>query len=500
MKRRFVSIWFTHLLTDWYTRRQAALSQKSFVLAAPDHGRMRVVAANKKAQHFGVKTGMAVADAKALAPELEVLPHQPGQNEKLLHLLGQWCIRYTPAVAIDLPDGLLMDVSGCAQLWGGEEAYLNDIEERIKKTGYQVRTAIADSIGTAWAISHYADQQRFVAVGNMLDSLRPLHPAALRLSPAIVEKLLKLGLRQIGSFIGMQRTALRRRFGNELLLRLDQALGFSPEEPQWLQEPQPYQERLPCLEPIVTAKGIEIALQQLLNDICNRLKKEGKGLRNCSLRAFRTDGRVEEIEIGTSRATHASAHLFRLFELKIEKLAPGPGIELFLLSATKTEELQAQQESIWKNKAVLDDHILMELVDRITNKLGSGIIHRYLPEQSYWPERSIRPAIELNELPAWPWQLDRPRPLQLLSRPERITVSAPIPDYPPMLFRYRGVVHHVKKADGPERIEREWWIEQGDHRDYYTVEDEEGRRFWIFRQGHYGTELNPKWFVHGIFA
>ena len=499
MARRFVSIWFCQLLSNWQVRRQPDLQEQPFVLAAPDHGRMRIVAVSNKAKEQGIRSGMVLADARTLLPGLLFFDHVPGRAEKILEALGHWCIRYSPAVAIDLPDGLILDASGCAHLWGGEEGYLKDLSTRLQSFGYETRLAMADSIGTAWAMARFGQSGTPVPPGQSAAAMAKLPAAALRIPEALTDKLLKLGLRQVGLFMGMQRSVLRRRFGKELLLRLDQALGLAPEMPQWLQPIEPYQERLPCLDAIRTAVGIELAIQKLLTALCDRLRKEGKGLRQAHLHTYRLDHQQQKVSIGTHRPTHNPKHLFRLFEMKIEEIAPGPGIELFVLEATHTEECLAGQDSFWKKEDVLNDNELLELIDRMTNKLGGDIVHRYLPEPRYWPERSIRCSSNLKEQPAHPWPADRWRPIQLLARPERITVSAPIPDYPPMLFRYRGQLYPIKKADGPERIEREWWLEAGEHRDYYIVEDEKGCRYWIFRLGHYGRERPPQWFVHGFF-
>jgi len=283
-----------------------------------------------------------------------------------------------------------------------------------------------------------------------------------------------------------------------ILTRINQALGLEEEIIQPVHPIEPYQERLPCLEPIVTATGIEIALQRLLENLCKRLKQEGKGIRIAVLKCYRIDGKIEEIAIGTIRASHHAVHLFRLFELKISSIEPALGIELFILHATKVEDHSPIQEKIWNSDAGLQDERIAELLDRLSCKIGMNSIHRYLPDEHYWPERSMKNVLSLDETTTTEWKVDRPRPLQLLTRPEYIEVTAPVPDYPPMNFRYKGKLHTIKKADGPERIEQEWWIEQGQHRDYYYVEDEEGCRYWLFRLGHY-DDGNYKWFIHGFF-
>jgi protein ImuB len=501
MNKRFISLWFRHLLTDWLTLRRPELKTVPFVFASPVRGRVMITAANALAEAQGVTAGMTAADAKAIIIDLQVIDDIPGQADKLLRALGEWCIRYSPLIATDLPDGLLFDISGCAHLWGGERAYLKEIVTRLRSKGYDVRGAIADTPGAAWAVARFGKIKPIIAPGEQADALLPLPPVALRLEPLIIERLQKLGFYTIKTFINMGRSVLRRRFGQELLLRLDQALGNEDEPLQLLHPVEPYSERLPCLEPIRTATGIEIAIKTLLEKLCLRLQGEGKGLRTAILKCYRVDGHVISADIGTNRASHHIDHLFKLFELKIPTLEPALGIELFTLEAPKIDDTEPEQEVLWQSDSCgLDNTDLAELLDRLANKIGAGSIHRYLPQERYWPERSIKPAISINEKPQTSWRKDRPRPSVLLPRPQPIEVTSPIPDYPPMLFIYKNETHHIRKADGPERIEREWWLDEGEHRDYYQVEDQDGRRYWLFRLGHYAGSQSGQWFIHGFFA
>ena len=493
---RFLSIWFPYLKTDWCARRWPGFKGCCLVLAAPDHSRMMITAANKSAHANGIKKGMALADARVLMPSLQVMEDPPGLSERLLKGLAQWCIRYSPIVNMDT-DGLLLDVTGCAHLWNGEETYLKKITTALEKIGYSVRACIADTIGAAWALAR-CGKIHIVPPGEQLNALLPMPSIALRIEAGIAEQLHKLGLTTIAHFINIPRNSLRRRFGEELLLRLDQALGKEEEQVIPLLPPVAWQERLPCLEPVLTLSGIEMALLQLLEKLCSRLQKENKGLRKAVFICHRADHRIEKIETGTHRPSNNIDHLFKLFELRLGNIEPAMGIELFILEAPLVEDRMPQQEKLWASPRGLDNKGLPELLDRISNKFGSAPIQRFLPGEHHWPERSYSTAA-LDEKIQSPWHTGRPRPLQLLPYPEPIEVTAPIPDYPPMLFRYKKKLHTITKADGPERIEQEWWIQQGQHRDYYYVEDEEGCRFWLFRLGHYHDE-SYQWYLHGFFA
>ncbi len=500
MAKRFVCIWFRHLKTDWFSIRQPALHDQPFALAVPDHGRKIISTSNIKAREQGIEPGMSVADARAIYPSLQILDDDPKLSQRLLNSIARFCIRYTNSVAIELPDGLVLNVTGCAHLWGGEMQYMKDIYLRLKNRGYDLRVAMADTIGAAWARAHYGDGNPIIETGGQMEALLSLPASALRLETEVTERLIKLGLRQIRQFINMPRSALRRRFGPGLILRLDQALGHEEESTHPVIPIELFRERLPCLEPIITATGIEIALQRLLETLCHRLQQEGKGIRKAEFRGFRIDNKIEKIEIGTNRATFNKTHLFKLFEEKISSMEPALGIELFMLEASKTEKISPSQQKCWRSPGSLEDVVMAEFLDRLTNRFGASPIRRYMPDEHHWPERSFKQAADFLEQLTVSWLVDRPRPIHLLLKPQAVEVTAPIPDYPPMMFRYQGKLHKIKKADGPERIEPEWWIAEGLHRDYYTVEDEEGGRYWLFRAGHYTEDDPPQWFIHGFFA
>ena len=511
MQKRFVTIWFRHLKTDWFTRRQPSLKSKPFALAQPDHGRMVITAVNPHALAKDVFPGMVVADARAIIHGLHIIDDHPTLADKLLKNLGLWCIRFSPIVAIDPPDGLILNATGCAHLWKDETPYINDITSRLKNFGYHVQAAISDTIGCSWALSRFSKGSTIIKPGDQMNELLALPPEALRLDALTAERLHKLGLKHVKDFIGMPRQSLRRRFGDNFLKKLDQALGYEEEFIQPVEEVEPFNERLLSFEPIITLSGIEAALHQLLDSICKKLSHEQKGLRAASLKCFMTDGKIECIDISTTNPTNNAEHLFKLFELKFNTINPEAGIEVFLLEAKKIETIIATQEKLWdmstpgadtrasRGKLNLNKN-LSELLDRLTAKFGEGRIKRYIPDQHYWPERSFKNAADINETPTAEWQISRPRPLQLLVNPEPIEVTAPIPDYPPMNFRHKGTLHKIINADGPERIEQEWWLSDGEHRDYYYVEDEEGRRYWLFRLGHYDADKNYCWFLHGYFA
>ncbi len=499
MKKRYLFLWFPHLVADHMANKQKSLKDQPFALVAKEHNKQIIITLSYAAKKSGLHAGMSLADSRILVNDLQAFPYTAQRQQELLKSMGEWLIRYTPHVALDSPDGIVLEVSGCTHLWESETLYLQEIKERLKRAGYHVAMTIADTIAAGWAITHYGKNQ-VVKEGEQMQAILALPPVALRLEESLLQRLAKLGFYTIDSFIRIAPSTLRRRFGDALNIRIGQILGHRREAFLAISEPQPYQERLQCLSPIQTAKGIEIAIQNLLDTLCLRLQKEDLGIRNAQLKCYRLDGKLQQISIGTNQPSIYIPHLFKLFELKIKQIEPDLGIELFIMEAITVETLSKQQEALWSAEEKANLTEVGELLDRIGIKAGKNAIMRYLPQDRHWPENSVKAVNDLQQLPEIEWPTHKPRPTSLLNQPALIKVSAPIPDYPPMTFIYQGKMHRIVKADGPERIEREWWLDSGEHRDYYYVEDENGQRYWLFRLGHYNTALNDKWFIHGFFA
>lgn len=499
MPKRFVSLYFRHLRADWYVNRYPELATVPFVIVRKDHGRLMIIEANGLAQAANIRKGMVAADAQVILPGITIMDEIPELEEKLLRKLAHWCIRFSPCVGLH-EGAIIIDASGCAHLWQSEENYLLAIGKKLKALGYHVQLGMADTIGVAWAAAINAKAWKIIEPCCGLAYMESLPPAALRLCTATVERLHKLGLHQNRLFMHMKRTVLRRRFGEEILKRIDQATGKETEYFLPVIPVEPFTERLSAFEPVSTRGGIETALGKLLAALCGHLKKEGKGLRKATFKCWRIDDKTCEISINTNLPTHSEEHLFKLFEIKLGQIAPGLGIELFELTAGNVEKALARQDKFWESTSALQSREVAELLDNISSKFGKDCVQRYIPQQHHLPERALAPVHDLAAPAESTWLNDKQRPLRLLQKPIRILVTAPIPDYPPMNFRYENKLHTVKKADACERIEAEWWHEPGLHRDYYMVEDEAGKRFWLYRLGHYNDHIKPNWYLHGFFA
>jgi len=441
---------------------------------------------------------MPLADARAIDPGLVVAAADPAGDAAALARVASWCGRWSPWTAPVPPDGIALDVSGSAHLQGGEEELLAEAVERLGKLGIAAQAAIAPSAGAAWALARFGGARTVVVPPDgTRAALAGLPVAALRLMPETVEMLTRLGLRHVGDLYPLPRPALVLRFGEGLALRLDQALGARAEPLSPLPPPPTRFARRRFAEPIATPDDIRAATALLLDALCCRLAEESTGARRLALTLHRVDGGACVVEIGTARAAREPRHLLRLFDERLGTIDPGLGIEDMMLAATLAEPQGATQLALDRTAAAGD--ALPALIDRLTARLGAGAVRRPLLVESHWPERAVRLAVPLD--PARnAIHPDRPRPVRFLPEPEPVEAVAPVPDDPPLLFRWRKVMHRVRRAEGPERIAGEWWRGAKELRDYYRVEDEDGRRFWLYRAGLYRADKPARWYLHGVFA
>ncbi len=462
-------------------------------------GPRRVLAGiDAAARRAGLRPGMAAAQAMAMVPGLHLVPAEPEADAAALMRLGLWCLRYAPLVALDPPDGLLIDVAGAAHLIGGEAALVTDLAARLERTGLCARLALADTPGGAWALARFGPGG-IVPPGRLGPALSPLPVAALRLPPEIVSALREVGIERVGGLMQTPRAPLRRRFGPEPLLRLDRALGAEPEPLAFLIAPDLPQAAARFAEPI----GSPEVLERVVADLCARLvpdlERAGLGARRLDLVFRRVDRLDQAIRVGTARGSRDAAHLARLLTERLSWIDPGFGIEEMTLTVSRTEPLAERQITgavLGEGPAIAD---LAALIDTLRLRLGSERVYRLSPVESDLPERAVRRVAPLSAPSGALWPCDLPRPARLLDAPEPVAAMAEIPDAPPLFFVWRGALHRIARADGPERILGEWWGAPGESdlvRDYYRVETEAGERFWLFRDGP--MEANGRWWLHGL--
>lgn len=483
-------------------------SPPPFALLVSEGGTRRLAAVDEAAEALGLRPGQKAADAMALAPNLVTADHDPQADRVALEALCDWCVRFSPAVAIDGDDGLFLDITGTDHLWGGEAAMLADLLARLIRWGVPARAAIADTAGAAWALARFGDEGQIAPPNAQRVLLADLPVAALRLDETATAQLPRLGLFRIGQLLGLPRAQLAKRFGMHLTLRLDQALGAAGEALVFRRPASLWFDRVAFAEPISAPDDLARVVGDVTALICRRLEAEGQGARRFEVVFHRLDGKAMAVRAGLARPGRDAARLTRLLVPKLDRIDPGFGIEVVTVFAGDVEPLTAVQARLDAEAGSGLDETLAPLVDRLINRLGEDRVWRADPYESHVPERSVIRVAPLAPPPVAKWDPERPRPTRLLRRPEPITAMAVVPDNPPVLFTWRGRSHRIRHAEGPERIGQEWWragvgeaeTGPGKIRDYYRVEDEAGGRFWIYRQGLFGTDEEPKWWLHGLFG
>ncbi len=466
-------------------------------------GNRRILASvDATASTLGLQPGMKLAQAQALAPDLAIHDADPeGDAAALLRLAG-WCLRYAPLAAPDPPDGLWIEVSGSTHLWGGEAALLDDLVRRLTGRGLTARAAVADTPALAHAMVRFGP-----APVTVMPSEAPapadLPVEALRLPPDVCASLRLMGFERTGLLIAASRAPLVRRFGVGLAKRLDQILGrvFEPIVP--VVPEGVFQARLTFVEPLLTAEAFSSVIGRLTALVCADMEQAGRGARRLDLMFERVDGSVQAIRIGSARPGRDARHLARMLDERLEQVDPGLGVEAMRLVVSAADRVELTQTvASLSDRAATPD--IAPLVDRLVNRLGDDRVYRMEPVESDVPERSVRKALPLSPRRGVNWPADLPRPVRLLDPPQPVDAMALLPDHPPVAFTWRRMRHRVRRADGPERIAGEWWKRDGEMRsvrDYFRVEDEDGRRFWLFRRGN-GSDADTgdmRWFLHGFF-
>jgi protein ImuB len=538
---RIVSVW----LPRWPIKRFLAAQaispagkpidpERPFVLAIPATGGLRIAAMNEAAEDAGIVIGDPVTDARAKADRLQVRGADSGADDTALRRLALWATRYTPIASPwteeNGADGFFLDIEGAAHLFGGEENLLSELAARLDHFGLPARLAIADTPGMAWALSHFEEAPRAIlSAGNEAAALSAMPIEALRLSGETRALLRRLGFKSVGTLLDKPRAPFAARFADELLCRLDQALGRRDEPLIPVTTPPVYHSLNYLLEPIVSQQAILARACRLMQNLVHVLVRDDVGARALKLSLYGVNGALETIDIGLTSPTRSVPHVARLIELKLERLAAihddGFGFEAIGLAITRAEPMPARQidSNLDQNprctRALQDDDIekCAALIDALRHRLGPDRVRQFEAVPRHIPE-SAETLTEINgdnsdRLARFNSSVsgkesfgeEKTRPLLVLPQAEPTEVTALIPDGPPRRFRWRGVTYDITGAQGPERIADEWWHapypSQSLTRDYYLVEDDEGHRFWLYREGLYGRETaTPRWFVHGLFA
>ena len=511
--RRVISLWLPRFATDRIFRRAPEWRDRPLATARAIGGRPLVVALDRGATLLGLAPGESVADARARVPELHVAASDSVGDARALEALADWAQRYAPIVALDRQSatvaggiggdaGLWLDATGCAHLFGGEEAMGLDLRHRIERLGFSARVAVAGTPASSWALARYAEAAEGVIVAEHdaeREMISGLPVAALRLPAVVTSALMRLGLKRIGDLAVAPRAPLVARFGEVLARRLDQVLGLLEEPLAPVRTPPSFRTRLVFPDGIGNPDDLALAARRLCERLSTQLDHEQQGARRIELAAYRLDGEVGRLTVGFLKPVSDPDRMFRLVRDRIGQIDPGPGVEVAILSALETQPLIAVQAPLMTDEREAGDAVA-GLVDRLVGRLGETNVHGLAPLDSHLPERAQKQRAPLKggKKDAWPTQ--RRRPQRLLDRPEPVEALALLPDHPPARFRWRGRTHRVVRADPAERIADEWWREAKPTRDYFRVEDEEGRRFWLRRDGLSEEGETPAWSLHGLFA
>ncbi len=511
-RRRYLALWFPflpadrlHRSSDWHGQDETPL-----VLFETAANALRIVAVDRRALALGLTPGLTLADARARIPDLLTVEMDGKADAALLERLADVCDRYTPLVALAPPDGLILDITGCAHLFSGEEKLRDDLVQRCHQAGIGVSASIAGTPDASSALARFGGVA-IVAPGKESEAVRGLPVAALGLEPETVTALARAGLKTIGDLMARPRAPLAARFGADLPAKLDRTLGredigITPRRPL----PACVVERH-SVEPIADIDTILAILTGLASEAMRILEGRGEGGRAFEAAFLRTDGMVRRIAVETGRPLRDAKALMRLFRERLDSiedsLDPGFGFDVIRLGVIASEPFAPAQASL--DGRLVEEEEVADLIDRLGARFGAEAVRRLARRDTHIPERSARtlPA-SVAKANGGDWGAPAPgmppaRPLYLFGRPQPIETLAEVPDGPPLRFRWRRVLHEIARAEGPERIAPEWWRDTDNSltRDYYRVEDSAGRRFWVFREGQYGEEgSSPRWFIHGTFA
>lgn len=512
--RRIVSLFLPTWPTDRVRRkagRQPEPGAEPLVTAHPEHGRRVIAAVDADARRLGIMPGMTVTRARSLAPEIDIVDADLDGDLEGLRRLALWAGRfYSPVVAPDPPDGIWMDVTGCAHLFDGEVPLLKDIMRRVAGSGMDCQVAVADTAGCAHAVARFVPSGRpnIIEPGHTRKAMAILPVAALRIEPGVADELRRMGFERIEQLIAAPRAPLAKRFGRQLYKRLDQAMGQIPEPIDPIFPVDMPRVRRGLLEPIGTADAIAQVIGDLCADIAAVMTRSGVGARRLDLHFERVDGQRPAVRVGMAKPTRDLQHMTKLLSQKIEAVDPGLGIEAMSLVASLVQPMSAAQiGTVLQGDQRGPD--LPSIVDTLANRFGARALYRAAPREGGMPEREVGLVSAMAAPSAIAWADDLPRPARTIEPPEPVDVMAALPDSPPAMFVWRGRRYRITQADGPERLHGEWWREGGQEadtplavRDYFQVETERGGRYWLFRlgDGENPSTGSMRWFIHGAFA
>lgn len=469
-----------------------------------------IYALEERAQEQGLYKGQPLANARAIVQPLSIVPTDEKADAALLESIADWCDRFTPLVGLDMPDGLLLDITGVAHLFGGEKTMLAIIIDQIRKQGFAVQGAIAGTSLAARALARYMPD-RIVPLGGEAQAVATLPIIALDCDTKTLRALQHAGLMTVGMVASRLHSELSERLGTRFVSRLKVMLG-AEEKPLNPHRTLPdFMAEQRFAEPIFVQEVITDCLLNLARHLSVILEREGRGVRILEAVFFRADGKVLRVDVRVGESSRDPEILLQLLQPRLDALADPLdldfGIDLIRLQALLTEEEKPTTTSFDSNENA--HRQVAFLVDRLSARFGEHRVQCFMPQQTHIPEAQAIAVPAQDRVGRQSWVLKRGpmdpprRPLRLLEKPEIICVPlSEVPDGPPVRFRWRRTEFQVTHAEGPERIAMEWWEkEEGLSRDYFRVETKDGQRFWLYRDGFYKSDgSTPRWYLQGLFA
>ncbi|NKK92895.1 DNA polymerase Y family protein [Rhizobium leguminosarum bv. viciae] len=476
--------------------------EQAIAVIARSGSKRWVSAADAAARRAGVHVGMPAAKAQALFRGLTLVDADPAADAAALERITLWALTlYSPIVAVDGIDGVVMDTEGADHLHGGELPMVARIANQFLARKLTARVAVADTWGVAHACARAISHTIIVPVGETKRAVEKLPISLLRLSGKVVSDLRTLGFQTIGELANTPRAPLTLRFGPEIGRRLDQMFGHVSEPIDPIRTAELIEVSRAFAEPIGAAETINKYVGRLVVQLIEELQRRGLGVRRADLIVEKVDGTRQAIRAGTVKPMRDVAWLTKLFRDRTEKIEPGFGIEKLTLVAVMAQPLEERQ----KSSSLVEEEVtdVTPLIDIYGNR--GQRVYRVAPVPSDVPERAVQRISAAADPVEVTWVSHWRRPVRLLARPELIEAIALLPDRPPVSITWRGKRRKVQRADGPERIFGEWWQRDAEMeavRDYFVIEDEAGERLWVFRSG---DGIDPetgshRWFMHGIFA
>ena len=555
-------------LPNWPVQRlhiaRPELKQQALVLHT-ESGRRgpEVVATSRAGRDLGIDPGVPVAEARAMAGitsiggGVQFQIHDPWADKAALKSLSHWCQQFSPVFGIDdtdQPDSILLDLSGCVHLFGSEQQLGEQVVRSFAKRGYIVQVAIADTISAAWAVARYGDsvvnrridvldQQLaersqpvgfrnsqpapgsgsspgslrifdeddttadfvFVVSANCsMMSMDPLPLAALRIDSRSIATLHQLGIHTVRQLRSLPRQDLPSRFGDDIIKRIEQALGrrtemFEPEQP-----PEPIEAEWKDDYPIGDRRTIEFVLTQLVDHIAETLQQRHAGARELLCRLDQELGNPVRFSVGLLRPENRNEHLQELVSMKLDAIALPPEVNRIRIRAVTTALQVAKQKSLFSLDEEADESIEFSLlINRLSNRLGTDKVLRAELVADIQPEKAANfvPLIQRDGtftqtvvakdhsevVPA------SHRPTRLLPKPVQLNTTDAISEVPESV-QWKGQQLNLASHEGPERIDTGWWREEQICRDYFRWQSTTGQRLWLFQ-----CRRRNEWFVHGLF-